>query len=87
LPDYNGQIFPDCGAGIGRVSKLLLLPFFESVDLLEQSPRLLAAAPQYIGEDAKRARFFPLGMQVSPSIALTLLYEHHHGSLPHPVFA
>ena len=38
----------DCGAGIGRVTKHLLLPMFERVDLLEQSPRLLAAAPAYL---------------------------------------
>ncbi len=38
----------DVGAGIGRVTKHLLLPMFEHVDLLEQSPRLLAAAPDFI---------------------------------------
>lgn len=38
----------DCGAGIGRVTKNVLLPRFERVDLVEQSPRLLAAAPRYM---------------------------------------
>jgi len=38
----------DCGAGIGRVSKHLLLNRFQHVDLIEQSPRLLAAAPAYV---------------------------------------
>lgn len=54
----NDQIFHvtfrralDCGAGIGRVTKNLLLPLFEdSVDLLEQSEKLLRAAPDYIGD-------------------------------------
>ena len=47
----------DCGAGIGRVTKHLLLPLFEDVHLLEQSPPLIAAAPAYLGpEDAARTR-------------------------------
>lgn len=54
----------DCGAGIGRVSKYLLLPRFERVTLVEQSPRLLRAAPGYIGrEDSKRAECLCLGLQ------------------------
>jgi protein N-terminal methyltransferase len=55
----------DCGAGIGRVTKHLLLPEFEHVDLLEQSPRLIAAAPGYIGPEAqKRVTCLCQGMQV-----------------------
>lgn len=34
--------------GIGRVAKNLLLPRCQFVDLVEQSPRLLAAAPAYL---------------------------------------
>ncbi len=49
LPTHAYTHEQDCGAGIGRVSKHLLLPLFERVDLLEQSPRLLAAAPAYLG--------------------------------------
>ena len=41
----------DCGAGIGRVTKSLLLQLYEHVELVEQSPRLLQAAPAYIGID------------------------------------
>ncbi|XP_054169029.1 N-terminal Xaa-Pro-Lys N-methyltransferase 1-like [Oppia nitens] len=45
----------DCGAGIGRVSKHLLLKYFDSVDLLEQNPEFLTEAKTYIGsEDYKR---------------------------------
>jgi protein N-terminal methyltransferase len=47
-PTKPTAITTDCGAGIGRVTKHLLLPLFEKVDLLEQSPRLLAAAPAYL---------------------------------------
>lgn len=42
----------------------LLLPSFDAVDLLEQSPRLIAAAPAYIGEQASRVTFLCQGMQV-----------------------
>jgi protein N-terminal methyltransferase len=54
----------DCGAGIGRVSKNFLLKRFESVELVEQSPRLLRAAPEYLGEDAARATYLLQGLQV-----------------------
>jgi hypothetical protein len=46
------------------VTKHLLLDEFEHVDLLEQSPRLIAAAPGYIGEGAARVTFVCKGMQV-----------------------
>jgi protein N-terminal methyltransferase len=45
----------DCGAGIGRVTKHLLLHRFNHVDIIEQSPRLTAAAPEYIGEMSSRS--------------------------------
>lgn len=54
----------DCGAGIGRVTKLLLLKRFNNVDMVEQSPRLLNAAPAYIGPDTARATPVLLGLQV-----------------------
>jgi len=38
----------DCGAGIGRVSKLVLLPLFKEVDLLEQNPAFLDKAKTYL---------------------------------------
>ena len=59
----------DCGAGIGRVTKHLLLERFESVDVVEQSPRLLQAAPKYIGRDRDRAQYLCVGLQVRPTDA------------------
>ena len=54
----------ECGAGIGRVSKGLLLPLgVPRCDLVESSSRLLFAAPDYIGEDAGRCRFYCQGLQ------------------------
>lgn len=38
----------DCGAGIGRVSKQLLLPIFTKVDLVEQNKIFLDAAPEFL---------------------------------------
>lgn len=54
----------DCGAGIGRVAKHLLLNRFNHVDIIEQSPRLLAAAPEYIGEMSSRATCIVQKLQV-----------------------
>lgn len=54
----------DCGAGIGRVSKNLLLPRCGHVDLVEQSPRLLQASAGYIGVDAVRTTLVNAGLQV-----------------------
>jgi len=48
-PELKFDKAADCGAGIGRVSKHLLLRRFQHVDLIEQSPRLLAAASEYVG--------------------------------------
>jgi protein N-terminal methyltransferase len=49
----------ECGAGIGRVSKGLLLPLgVRRCDLVESSKRLLSVAPGYIGDpDASRCRY------------------------------
>ena len=64
----------DCGAGIGRVSKNFLLKRFESVELVEQSPRLLRAAPEYLGEDAARATYLLQGLQVASANQYYLYY-------------
>ena len=62
-PDLQFDIAADCGAGIGRVAKNLLLPRFAHVDLIEQSPRLTKAAPAYIGADSNRVTCVCLGLQ------------------------
>lgn len=56
----------DCGAGIGRISKGLLLPLgFKRCDLVEVSQRLLFSAPEYIGDDlaGNRCRYLCVGLQ------------------------
>ena len=43
----------DCGAGIGRVSKHLLLPLFQQVDLVEQNQNFIDSSPKYLGEKSQ----------------------------------
>ena len=45
---YLTVSYTDCGAGIGRVSKELLLPIFTKVDLVEQNKMFLDNAPVYL---------------------------------------
>jgi protein N-terminal methyltransferase len=51
-PELAFDLVADCGAGIGRVTKNLLLSRFNHVHLVEQSPRLMAAAPEYLGKES-----------------------------------
>lgn len=55
----------DCGAGIGRISKHLLLHTFEKVDLVEQSSSFLDKAKEYIGSKliSKVGSFMPVSLQ------------------------
>lgn len=65
--DENGGVPTcacECGAGIGRVSKGLLLPLgISQCDLVEPSPRLISSAPDYLGDFASKCRFFCTGLQ------------------------
>jgi protein N-terminal methyltransferase len=65
-PALPGRRACECGAGIGRVSKglLLSLPGIDFCDLVESSPTLIGAAPEYLGNlAAGRCRFFCTGLQ------------------------
>ena len=54
----------ECGAGIGRVTKGVLLDFVDQCDLIESSSRLLQAAPEHLGETkADRCRFYCTELQ------------------------
>jgi aldose 1-epimerase len=53
----------ECGAGIGRVTKGLLLDFCQRCDLVESCSSLLRAAPDYIGNESYRCRFFCTELQ------------------------
>nr|XP_046146395.1 N-terminal Xaa-Pro-Lys N-methyltransferase 1 isoform X2 [Oncorhynchus gorbuscha] len=54
----------DCGAGIGRITKRLLLPLFNTVDLVDVTQEFLDQAKVYLGDDSKRVEnYFCLGLQ------------------------
>jgi len=66
FPGLSFQHAADCGAGIGRVTKHLLLPRCGHVALVEQSPRLLQAAEAYIQPtQPSQLSYLQLGLQVS----------------------
>lgn len=47
-----GSLAADCGSGIGRVSKSVLLKRFDHVVLVEQSPRLTHAVHRYLAVES-----------------------------------
>eukprot|EP00126_Sphaerothecum_destruens_P010678 Sdes_comp20791_c0_seq1m16990 len=51
-----------CGAGIGRVTKRLLLPLFDEVDLVEQNSTFLERAKDYVCSDRAK-NFYCSGLQ------------------------
>lgn len=54
----------DCGAGIGRITKRLLLPIFKTVDMVDITDDFLSKAKSYLGEEAKRiGNFYCTGLQ------------------------
>lgn len=42
----------DCGSGIGRVTKHLLLPLFQKVDMVDFAENFIQNSREYIGEEA-----------------------------------
>ena len=55
----------DCGAGIGRTTKRLLLPLFQTVDMVEVNQSFLDQAKEsYLGDVASRVEnYFCCGLQ------------------------
>lgn len=54
----------DCGAGIGRITKWLLLPLFKTVDMVDVTEDFLTKAKSYLGEEGRRVRnYFCCGLQ------------------------
>lgn len=64
-PNRTGTSYAlDCGAGIGRITKRLLLPLFGVVDMVDVTEDFLVKAKTYLGEEGKRVRnFFCCGLQ------------------------
>jgi protein N-terminal methyltransferase len=53
----------DCGAGIGRITKNLLVNLFENVDILEQCPSFVEKAKTELSSSPKVKNFYCSGMQ------------------------
>lgn len=54
----------DCGAGIGRITKRLLLPLFKTVDMVDVTEDFLTKARSYLGEEGRRVRnYYCCGLQ------------------------
>ncbi|KYN28973.1 PREDICTED: N-terminal Xaa-Pro-Lys N-methyltransferase 1 [Trachymyrmex cornetzi] len=54
----------DCGAGIGRITKNLLLKFFKHIDLVEQNPKFLEVAKISLENCSSRiGQYYPIGLQ------------------------
>ncbi|CAI2315866.1 unnamed protein product [Caenorhabditis sp. 36 PRJEB53466] len=53
----------DCGAGIGRVTKHLLMPLFKTVDMVDLVEELIVSSDQYIGTDSGIGEKFIEGLQ------------------------
>lgn len=55
----------DCGAGIGRITKNLLMKHFEKVDMVEQNPAFLEKAKSFVtaGNGEKLGELYPIGLQ------------------------
>lgn len=52
----------DCGAGIGRITKNLLINYFKHVDLIEQNPKFLEVAKISLKNDSSKiGQYYPIG--------------------------
>lgn len=63
LPRLTFGRAADCGAGIGRTTKGLLCPMFQSVDLIDPTPSYIAAAKENLKDVPTMGKFFELGLQ------------------------
>ncbi|XP_048800061.1 N-terminal Xaa-Pro-Lys N-methyltransferase 2 isoform X3 [Lagopus muta] len=48
----------DCGSGIGRISKHVLLPVFKSVELVDMMENFLAEVPNYLQDEEDRVEMY-----------------------------
>lgn len=51
----------DCGAGIGRITKNLLMKFFKHIDLVEQNPKFLEVAKISLENCSRIGQYYPIG--------------------------
>ncbi|KAK9511257.1 hypothetical protein O3M35_005847 [Rhynocoris fuscipes] len=53
----------DCGAGIGRITKHLLMKYFKVVDLVEQNKDFIEKVNEFIGPSKKLGKLYCTGLQ------------------------
>ncbi|CAB3401075.1 unnamed protein product [Caenorhabditis bovis] len=53
----------DCGAGIGRVTKNVLMPFYKTVDMVDVIEELIVKSSEYIGTDDGIGEKYVEGLQ------------------------
>lgn len=63
-PAPNRQNALDCGAGIGRVTKHLLMPLFNLIDMVEQQSEFADKAHEYLNDTQKKlGTIYNVGLQ------------------------
>ncbi|XP_037914492.1 N-terminal Xaa-Pro-Lys N-methyltransferase 1-B [Hermetia illucens] len=63
-PTVERRTAVDCGAGIGRVTKSLLFPLFQTVDMVEQDENFANSAREYLGGNASQlGTIYNIGLQ------------------------
>lgn len=62
----------DCGAGIGRVTKNLLVKYFDKVELVEQDGKFVAKARQLLSDNPKIGKIYQKSLQ---NFVPTRLYD------------
>lgn len=61
-PSSNVAI--DCGAGIGRITKYLLIPYFKLVDVIEPDIKFIRAIKDFVGENKNKiGSLYRVGLQ------------------------
>ena len=64
----------DCGSGIGRITKHLLQRHFIKIDLVEQNPKFLVKAKDYLQESGKVGNFFCSGKLHNSATVVSKLF-------------
>lgn len=62
-PAPRRRVALDCGAGIGRVTKRVLMPEYDRVDAVEQDKKFSDKIAEYVGQSPKLGEVFNLGLQ------------------------
>lgn len=62
-PSPRRRVALDCGAGIGRVTKRVLMPEYDRVDAVEQDKKFADKIYEFVGQSPKLGEVFNQGLQ------------------------